>query len=213
MRSRPVSGQCARADECSVGPEADKCLLERAYLQGCVPGAGSAGDGSAAMPEAEAEAGAFACGRAELYSFALARLFDIAPGAPERSSTRGNQNSWHPRPPQPGLASSAAHACALPRAGTADAPRVLAGRSGAARLRQAEDNLGRTSAWLASRMGLGGEFAAGDAPPPPASQQLLSGRVVPTRAVGGEPAGRQGSRGLGGLMQRLRRRQDERSGA
>ena len=74
MRSRPVSGQCARADECSVGPEADKCLLERAYLQGCVPGAGSAGDGSAAMPEAEAEAGAFACGRAELYSFALARL-------------------------------------------------------------------------------------------------------------------------------------------
>ena len=46
-----------------------------------------------------------------------------------------------------------------------------------------------------------------------AYNDLLSGRVVPTRAVGGEPAGRQGSRGLGGLMQRLRRRQDERSGA
>ena len=32
---RAAEGECARGDECAVGPvESDKCLLERAYLHG-----------------------------------------------------------------------------------------------------------------------------------------------------------------------------------
>lgn len=88
------------------------------------------------------------CGRQELYSFALARLFDISP---------------------------------------AEAQPILAGRSGAARLSMAEENLGSTSVWLATRIGLGGGLGAGtDAAEaaPPASQRLLyTGRVVPTAAA------------------------------
>ena len=51
----------------------------------------------------------------------------------------------------------------------------------------AEENLGSTSVWLSTRIGLGGGLGAGtDAAEaaPPASQRLLyTGRVVPTAAA------------------------------
>ena len=70
---RAAEDECARSDECSVGGEADKCLLERAYLHGAVA------HPAEASSHAEVELAEFVCGRQELYSFALARLFDISP--------------------------------------------------------------------------------------------------------------------------------------
>lgn len=94
---------CVAEDECAIDGESDACLLERAYLKACAPdeGAGEADD--------------FASSRQELYSYAVCRLFDVAPA-----------EAW-----------------------------LLSGRSGTARLLHAERELGRASAWLSQRMGLG----------------------------------------------------------
>ena len=70
---KAAEDECARSDECSVGGEADKCLLERAYLHGAVA------HPAEASSHAEVELAEYVCGRQELYSFALARLFDISP--------------------------------------------------------------------------------------------------------------------------------------
>ena len=62
---KAAEDECARSDECSVGGEADKCLLERAYLHGAVA------HPAEASSHAEVELAEYVCGRQELYSFAL----------------------------------------------------------------------------------------------------------------------------------------------
>ena len=124
-----------------MGGEADKCLLERAYLHGAVA------HPAEASSHAEVELAEFVCGRQELYSFALARLFDISP-VEVHSRTTGPRGRLANANPGPGPDSGPNPS---PSPNPTQAQPILAGRSGAARLATAEENLSSTSAWLSGR--------------------------------------------------------------
>lgn len=93
-RAAAAADGCAADDECTLAPEPHACLLERAYLHASAP--------EAPVPGAPPDpAAAFSVGRAELYSFALSRLFDLSPaealGLLEGRSTAARLSGLEPK--------------------------------------------------------------------------------------------------------------------